>query len=31
MCHNHQLFAPFLEEGMASIEEAGAFLRARLG
>jgi epsilon-lactone hydrolase len=30
MCHNHQLFAPFLEEGMASIEEAGGFLRARL-
>ncbi len=31
MCHNHQLFAPFLEEGMASLEEAGAFLRSRLG
>lgn len=30
MCHNHQLFAPFLDEGMASIEEAGGFLRARL-
>lgn len=30
MCHNHQLFAPFLEEGMASIDEAGAFLRSQL-
>ncbi|MCB1357559.1 MAG: alpha/beta hydrolase [Maritimibacter sp.] len=30
MCHNHQLFAPFLEEGMGSIDEAGAFLRGRL-
>lgn len=30
MCHNHQLFAPFLEEGMASIEQAGGFLRDRL-
>lgn len=30
MCHNHQLFAPFLEEGMASLNEVGAFLRARL-
>lgn len=31
MCHNHQLFAPFIEEGMASLDEAGAFLRRRLG
>lgn len=30
MCHNHQLFAPFLSEGMESLDEAGAFLRARL-
>lgn len=30
MCHNHQLFAPFLDEGMASLDEAGTFLRARL-
>lgn len=30
MCHNHQLFAPFLEEGMASLNEAGAFLRQQL-
>ena len=28
MCHNHQLFAPFLEEGMESLDQAGAFLRA---
>ncbi|WP_338720975.1 alpha/beta hydrolase [Devosia sp. XK-2] len=27
MCHSWQLFAPMLEEGMASIEEAGAFIR----
>ena len=27
MCHSWQLFAPMLEEGMASIEEAGAFVR----
>lgn len=27
MCHSWQLFAPMLEEGMASIEEAGAFMR----
>jgi monoterpene epsilon-lactone hydrolase len=31
MCHNHQLFAPFLDEGMQSLDEAGAFLRAHLG
>jgi epsilon-lactone hydrolase len=31
MCHNHQLFAPFLDEGMASLNGAGAFLRERLG
>jgi hypothetical protein len=30
MCHNHQLFAPFLDEGMASLNEAGQFLRAGL-
>lgn len=30
MCHSWQLFAPMLEEGMASIDEAGAFLRAHL-
>lgn len=30
MCHNHQLFAPFLEEGMASLDEVGAFVGARL-
>ncbi len=30
MCHNHQLFAPVLEEGMDSIERAAAFLRAHL-
>ncbi|MCA0206372.1 MAG: alpha/beta hydrolase [Proteobacteria bacterium] len=30
MCHNHQLFAPLLEEGMASIDRAGAFLRGHL-
>ncbi len=27
MCHSWQLFAPMLEEGMASIEEAGEFVR----
>ncbi|UJW84215.1 alpha/beta hydrolase [Devosia sp. SL43] len=27
MCHSWQLFAPMLEEGMASINEAGAFVR----
>ena len=27
MCHSWQLFAPMLEEGMASIVEAGAFVR----
>lgn len=30
MVHSWQLFAPMLDEGMQSIEEAGAFLRARL-
>ena len=30
MCHSWQLFAPMLEEGTASIEEAGAFAKARL-
>lgn len=30
MVHSWQLFAPMLDEGMASIEEAGAFLRDRL-
>ncbi|OAN67637.1 lipase [Sulfitobacter sp. EhC04] len=30
MFHNHQLFAPFLDEGMASLNEAGAFLRNQL-
>jgi acetyl esterase/lipase len=30
MCHSWQLFAPMLDEGMASIEEAGAFLRNQL-
>jgi len=30
MCHNHQLFAPFLDEGMESLDQAGAFLRAHL-
>lgn len=30
MCHSWQLFAPMLDEGMASIEEAGTFLRQRL-
>ncbi|MCW1934928.1 alpha/beta hydrolase [Pararhodobacter zhoushanensis] len=30
MCHNHQLWAPFIDEGMASLDEAGAFVRATL-
>jgi acetyl esterase/lipase len=30
MCHSWQLFAPMLDEGMASIEEAAAFLRKQL-
>ncbi|MDD7970955.1 alpha/beta hydrolase [Roseinatronobacter alkalisoli] len=30
MCHNHQLFAPFLDEGMESLDQAGVFLRAHL-
>jgi acetyl esterase/lipase len=30
MVHSWQLFAPMLEEGMASIEEAGGFLRRHL-
>ena len=30
MCHSWQLWAPMLDEGMASIEEAGAFLRNQL-
>lgn len=30
MCHSWQLFAPMLDEGMASIEEAGEFLRQKL-
>jgi acetyl esterase/lipase len=30
MCHSWQLFAPMLEEGMASIEEAGAFVKRHL-
>ncbi len=29
MCHIWQLYAPILDEGMQSIEEAGAFIRAR--
>ena len=29
MCHGWQLFAPMLEEGMASIEESAAFIRGR--
>lgn len=28
MCHDWQLFAPFLDEGMRSLEETGAFIRA---
>ncbi|AMA60203.1 alpha/beta hydrolase [Bradyrhizobium sp. CCGE-LA001] len=30
MCHSWQLFAPMLDEGMASIEEAAVFARAHL-
>jgi acetyl esterase/lipase len=30
MCHSWQLFAPMLEEGMASIEEAGTFVKRHL-
>ncbi len=30
MVHNHQLFAPFLEEGMASLEEIGGFVKSHL-
>ena len=30
MCHSWQLFAPMLDEGIGSIDEAGAFLKARL-
>jgi acetyl esterase/lipase len=29
MCHGWQLFAPTLDEGMASVEEAARFIRAR--
>lgn len=29
MCHGWQLFAPMLDEGMASIEEAARFIRTR--
>jgi len=29
MCHGWQLFAPMLEEGMASVEEAARFIRVR--
>jgi len=29
MCHGWQLFAPMLDEGMQSIEEAAAFMKAR--
>lgn len=28
MCHDWQLFAPFLDEGMQSLEETAAFIRA---
>ena len=28
MCHIWQLYAPMLDEGMQSIEEAAAFIRA---
>ena len=31
MCHSWQLFAPMLDEGMQSIEEAARFMAARLG
>jgi acetyl esterase/lipase len=27
MCHGWQLFAPMLDEGMASIEDAAAFIK----
>lgn len=30
MCHSWQMFAPMLEEGMASIEEAGDFVRRHM-
>ncbi len=30
MCHSWQIFAPMLDEGMQSIEEAGEFMRAKL-
>lgn len=30
MCHSWQLFAPMLDEGMASIDEAASFARAHL-
>ncbi len=30
MCHSWQLFAPMLDEGMASIEETGEFIRQHL-
>jgi len=30
MCHNHQLFAPFLTEGMQSLDDCGAFARRHL-
>ena len=29
MCHGWQLFAPMLDEGMASIEDGGRFIKAR--
>jgi monoterpene epsilon-lactone hydrolase len=28
MCHGMQLFAPMLDEGMASIEQAARFIRS---
>jgi acetyl esterase/lipase len=31
MCHGWQLFAPMLDEGMASIEESAAFIRTNIG
>jgi acetyl esterase/lipase len=30
MCHTWQLYAPMLDEGMASIEESAAFIKAHL-
>lgn len=30
MVHSWQLFAPMLDEGMASIKEAGAFVKKHL-